>query len=152
MSNPKGTFLHGEAETSKRTPEYNAWRHARQRCNNKDHKFYRLYGGRGIKVCGRWDDFRIFLSDMGRRPSSSHSLDRIDNNRGYAPENCKWSTTSEQNRNRKSTPLYTYKGEKKSVVYFSEKYKINKQTLWTRIYKGWSIKKSIETPVRSKAK
>lgn len=84
-------------------PEYKAWRAMRSRCLSDRHPYYGRYGGRGIAVCERWlgaEGFDRFLEDMGRRPSRGHSLDRIDNNGGYEPSNCRWSNWHQQNRNR----------------------------------------------------
>lgn len=83
------------------TPEYYIWKCMRQRCNNpKSHK-YPIYGGRGITVCERWNDFHNFISDMGTRPNKDYSIDRINNDGNYEPQNCRWSTRSEQMRNRR---------------------------------------------------
>ena len=83
-----------------RTPEYRAWCSMRQRCENSGHPDYPAYGGRGITVDPRWDDFLTFLADMGPRPHGT-SLDRIDNERGYGPGLCRWATPTEQARNRR---------------------------------------------------
>jgi hypothetical protein len=82
------------------TPTYRSWIGARNRCNNPNNKDYSYYGGRGIKVCERWSKFENFLCDMGLKPVNK-SLDRIDNNGDYTPENCRWSTASEQNSNQR---------------------------------------------------
>jgi hypothetical protein len=84
-----------------RTPERLAWENMRQRCLNPKHPSYRFYGGRGIKICGRWDSFDLFLHDMGERPSPDLSLERHDNEADYEPENCYWATWSEQQINRR---------------------------------------------------
>lgn len=73
----------------------------RQRCEDATHEAYADYGGRGISVCERWKNFETFLSDMGERPDGK-TLDRIDNDRGYEPGNCRWATLSEQNANKRS--------------------------------------------------
>lgn len=80
-------------------PEYGAWLNMRARCEKPTHPQYGRYGGRGICVCVRWGAFDAFLSDMGPRPSSTHSLDRVDNDQGYGPDNCRWSTRSQQQVN-----------------------------------------------------
>lgn len=88
---------HGKSSTR----EYAVWRSMRRRCNNSKDKSYFDYGGRGIKVCSRWNEFSLFLKDMGERPSNKHSIERLDNNKGYEPSNCTWATQSQQAKNRR---------------------------------------------------
>lgn len=94
------------------SPEYRAWSHMKERCSNIKAQEYESYGGRGIKVCERWLKFENFYADMGDRPSNKHSLDRIDNDGNYEPDNCRWATGIEQVLNRRTNKNNTsgYKG------------------------------------------
>lgn len=95
----RSNYVHGGTETI----TFSSWTHMLSRCRNPNSDRYKDYGGRGIKVCERWDSFEAFLSDMGERPSKKHSIDRIDVDGHYEPANCRWATSKEQARNRRNT-------------------------------------------------
>ncbi len=119
-----------------RTKEYTVWRNIRQRCSNPKNPSYRDYGKKGIFVCDEWqgpEGFDRFLVDVGRAPSDSHSLDRIDSKGPYSATNCRWATAAEQSRNRSSVALITYLGEDLSLREWAEKLDLSYSTLNYRI-------------------
>lgn len=130
-----------------KTPEYVAWHNMIKRCNNPNVQCYYNYGGRGIKVCKRWMKFENFIKDMGLRPSSAHSLERVNNNGNYKPSNCKWATRSHQNNNTRLTRMITAKGVTMSVTGWSVKMGLSRDCIWGRICRGWADEPSVLTPL-----
>lgn len=104
--------IHGHARRTQRTPTYTVWKGMHQRCTNPKSSVYKYYGGRGISVCARWDNFENFLADMGERPKGL-SIDRIDNDGDYQPKNCRWATQSMQVSNRRNLKAEKGKGARK---------------------------------------
>lgn len=130
---------HGHARYRNVSSEYGIWQQMRYRCNNQRNKDYAYYGGRGISVCQRWDtSFTAFLQDMGSRPSRKHSIDRIDNDGNYCPENCRWATHSQQMTNRSGST---------GTTEIARQVGINPRTLRDRIKRGWSLERATSTPV-----
>lgn len=126
------------------TREYNIWGNMIYRCTNPNSHLYINYGGRGIKVCKSWLSFENFITDMGQRPSEKHSLDRIDVNKEYSKNNCRWASPKEQARNRRNNIRYCVDGENLTAAEISEKYDISLYAIQKRIYRGQSIDYIIE--------
>lgn len=127
-----------KAQEDQKPPEYRIWIGLRQRCNDQRYHGYDRYGGRGIRVCERWESFEAFLKDVGSRPSDEHSLDRIDNSGDYTPKNCRWATRNEQQRNKQDTFLVEAFGETRSVHDWADDLGITPQAIRYRLKKGWS--------------
>ena len=98
---------HGAYLGGVESPEHSTWRSMLARCHNPNNKHYRYYGGKGVSVCERWLEYDNFLADMGCRPSTQVSLDRIDLVGNYEPGNCRWATRSQQQKNKSTTKVYT---------------------------------------------
>lgn len=123
---------------------HKSWRAMISRCINVNHQNYHNYGGRGIKVCKRWYTFKNFKKDMGERPSSRHSIDRINNDGDYKPSNCRWATQKEQSNNRRNNKYITYKGQKKTLSQWAEKLGMTCSGIRYRLSQGWSAEDIIE--------
>jgi hypothetical protein len=131
-----------------RSPEYAAWHHMIERCTQPNHKSWAAYGGRGINVCDRWRSFESFLADMGKRPSPQHSIDRIDNDGGYEPGNCRWATTAEQQRNTSRTKIIEFGGKAQCLTDWAAERGLTKSALIYRLDKGWPVDRALTTPLR----
>lgn len=131
-------------------PAYEAWRGMRQRCQNPKRLGYENYGGRGISVCSRWDSFSNFLEDMGARPSKLHTIERIDNSKGYEPRNCRWATMKEQHLNTRRTHMVEYAGKMVPLMRLIESMgiAINYNTIIYRLRRGWTLDDALRLPLR----
>ena len=135
----------GHARNRRRSPELNAWTNMVARCSNPRRPDYQFYGGRGVTVCAEWRvSFAAFLRDMGPRPDGC-SIDRIDNSRGYAPDNCRWATKHEQMQNTRATRQITFNGRTQGLSAWAREIGINKESLRTRLERGWSIETALST-------
>lgn len=139
------SYRHGASARHAMTPEYRIWLGMRQRCSNAKTPAFQNYGGRGIHVDTRWDSFVQFLADVGPRPSSRHSLDRIDNNGPYSPENCRWATYAEQFRNMRKNVWIEFHGERMIAADWARRIGIGQKSLTQRIA-AWGVERALTTP------
>lgn len=123
---------HGQSKA----PEYNVWRAMKRRCYTKNDKNFHLYGGRGIKVCDQWkNDFNRFLDDVGPRPSSHHTLDRIDSSGNYEPSNVRWASRKEQSRNRRCVKRVPFRGMLCSSGEIAEQVGLNRYQVFYQVFR-----------------
>lgn len=116
----------------------------KQRTGNPKDPNARHYSERGITLCERWLNFENFLKDMGERPEGTN-LERIDNDKGYSPSNCRWATQAEQMRNRRSNVFIEYQGKKQTVQEWSKELNIPFTTLRLRMKTGWPVERVLST-------
>ena len=132
------------------TPEHRAWSSMLTRCRNPNSSNWRLYGGRGIRVCTPWLDFPSFLSDMGKRPKGC-ALERIDSNKDYTPANCRWATPKEQANNRRNNRTLTHQGRTQTMAQWADECGLKPTTLKRRLDKlGWPLERALSEPVRGR--
>jgi hypothetical protein len=139
--------LHGHTRARNGRPSrtYIVWQRMHDRCTKPSSPKFHLYGGRGIKVCERWRDFAAFLADMGEVPDG-FTLDRVDNDRGYEPENCRWATRQEQRLNQRGVRRFEWDGRMLSVGELAEVTGVNRNTLVSRLGRGWAVAEAVATP------
>jgi hypothetical protein len=123
--------------------EYRIWSLMIGRCTNSSNTSYKDYGGRGISVCDRWKDFTNFYSDIGPRPTKGHSIGRVDNDKGYSPDNCRWETHEQQANNTRRNSYHVIDGERKTLAEICRERGLNYGTVKWRIYNGESILEAI---------
>jgi hypothetical protein len=129
------------------TKTFKTWESMKERCTRQNTKYYKHYGGRGIKVCERWQNsFENFLKDMGEKPDGL-TLDRIDPDKDYSPENCRWSSTKEQNNNKRNNVILEFNNEKKTVAEWADFLGMKIGTLRSRLERGWTIEKAFFTEI-----
>lgn len=135
---------HGLARTS----EYKTWTGIKTRCTNAKAKSFKAYGGRGITIADVWLSFETFISDMGPMPAPGYTIERVDNERGYGPGNCRWATSAEQALNKRTTRFLTLNDVRLPMAEWARKTGIPEATIERRINaRGWSEEKALSTPV-----
>lgn len=134
------------------TLTYRSWSSMMTRCYNKKHEHYCDYGGRGIAVCDSWHTFDNFLADMGDRPSKSMTLDRIDVNKGYCLDNCRWASKVQQNRNSRGNIVVHFRGESRCISEWAKVLGLSSSAVYQRILNGWSGERAITQPIQKKSR
>lgn len=131
---------------------YRIWAQMRSRCNNPNTPLYKYYGGRGIKVCDEWNDYENFYTwAMESNYNNDVSIDRIDVNGDYCPDNCRWATNKEQANNKRNNKLITFNGKTQTVAQWAEEYNIDNKLLLSRLNYGWNIEKALTTQAYNKS-
>lgn len=126
--------------------EYKSWEHMLSRCYDPADAKYAIYGGRGIKVCDAWrESFRAFADDMGRAPAGC-TIDRIDVDGDYTPENCRWATRKEQANNMRTNRLVTMDGKTQTVQQWCDELGADSNLVYQRLFRGWDEKRAILEP------
>lgn len=133
---------------------YSIWAGMKSRCYNPNTDSYNRYGARGIKICKEWiNDFKAFYDwAMENGYSDDLSIDRIDNDGDYEPNNCRWASDKKQARNKSSNKAFTINNESKSLIELCEEFNINYKTVQDRLNRGWDINRALTEPVQSKFK
>jgi hypothetical protein len=142
---------HGKTATAVRAKshEYWIWNSMVQRCTNPNNSGYQNYGGRGITICDTWLRYEGFIADMGERPSDKHSIDRLDNDKGYSPDNCAWVERKMQARNKRNNRILECNGISKTLAEWSEISGVGYATIIARIKSGWDVCRAVSDPVWS---
>lgn len=137
-----GNYRHGGSGTR----IYRIWKSMRERCNTPTSSNYKKYGGRGIKICSEWDDFAVFREwALSHGYSDDLTLDRIDNGKGYSPDNCRWTTYLEQAQNTRNTKIIEFNGERLSQSAWERKLGFRTGLISGRLSRGWNIERALTT-------
>lgn len=141
-------YKHGESLKSVgQSKEYKTWAGIKRRTTSYNEQNSKYYIGRGIKMCDRWlNSFENFLDDMGRAPSPKHSIDRINNNGDYTPDNCRWVTHREQMSNTRATKWIEFNGERHTQEEWGRLTGLGGLTILKRLKRGWSIEDALTRP------
>ena len=149
LSKEGNNLIHGDGRKGNRKRLYTIWKSMRERCTTPSQNRYKNYGGKGIKVCSEWDDYSVFKEwALNNGYSDELSIDRIDVNGDYCPENCRWATVKQQNNNRRSNHYLIIDGIKKTATEWSEISGIKPATIIARHNRGWSDKDAVFKPFK----
>lgn len=139
---------HIKGASTRLRAEYQSWRGALARCLDSENPGYKYYGGRGITICDRWRTFRAFYDDMGSRPPG-YTLERINVNGNYEPDNCRWATKDDQRRNMRSSVYIKHKGKIGLLLDAPRSPGVSRQLAYGRLKLGWPVEKALITPPRN---
>jgi hypothetical protein len=142
-----GTIPGAAAGAREHLPEYNSWNKAVRRCHVPSDANYLYYGGRGIRMCDRWrSSFLAFVADMGQRPEGAQ-LDRINNDLGYEPDNCRWTSPKGNTNNRRTTAFVEWQGRTVAIGDLAAEHGLKRDVLNSRLRLGWTVERAVTTPV-----
>lgn len=147
---------HGAYLGGRENPMHSRWRAMILRCHDPKNQNFASYGGRGIFVCERWRNedtgYPAFCADMGERPTLQHSIDRIDNDGPYSPENCRWATRGEQGENRRTCRMVTMNGRQVPLSVAAKATGLTHAVLWHRLSHGWTEHDALQREVPKRTK
>ena len=143
---------HGHNKKHSPSPEYQSWANMLTRCTNPNSDKWERYGARGIKVCERWKDFRLFLTDMGLKPTPKHMIERKNNDGDYCPANCVWATNKEQSLNRVTTINVTHDGVTNCLSDWERYFKVGKDSIARRLRRGDSFEDAVKGAIKRRRK
>lgn len=135
---------HGLAKRSAVHPLYKVWLQMKQRCTNPKNKQWLNYGGRGITLCTEWRTFAGFFADMNAGYAAGLSIDRVDNEKGYSRENCRWATPAEQSRNTRRNVWVTFRGKTQPLQDWAAELGVSRQAFYYWTKKGYSYEQAVE--------
>lgn len=147
MTLPPKAKSHGHTRNGMSSAEYTSWANMISRCENPKQNCYERYGGRGISVCARWHRFDLFLEDMGLKPTSGHTIERVDNDGNYEPGNCRWATSYEQRRNTRRNHYLLFSGRMVTISDASQERGMNPRTVRSRLNRGLSPGEALSLPI-----
>lgn len=144
MSNPMGNIKHGGCGTL----TYARWKSMMARCYNKRATNFKYYGAKGILVCEQWHDYREFLRNMGECPSPDMTVERVDNELSYTPDNCIWMSKANQNKHRSHCVQLTHDGRTRNLTDWAKEVGISANSLAMRIRLGWDTERALMQPLK----